>query len=232
MYILAIETTGIHASVALTDGKGSMRELVNEGTLNHLENLVPMIDQVIKEEGILKTDLSYIAVSEGPGSFTGIRIGVTTARSLCQNLGIKGIAVPTLKAFSYDNTGYEGILCPVFDARRNQVYAGAFKWVDGEVEEVVPAGPYIIDEYLGMLEGISCQCMFYGDGVRKYGEKIFETELDVKLAPEERRLQLASNIARMALDNIDSAADFNMLHPEYMRKPEAEQKREERLKNG
>ncbi len=231
MYILALESTGPHASVAIIDENGAVKELNNDGTLNHLENLIPMVDSLLKSEGIGIDEIEKVAVSVGPGSFTGIRIGVTTARSLCQNLGIPGIPVPTLESFAYAVPGFDGIICPMIDARRNQIYGGAFKWNEGIVEDIIPAGPYMIDEFLEKLEGRTEKVMFFADGVKKFGEKIFGTELDAKLAPEDIRLQHASYVAKMAMD-MKEEVSFDELHPEYMRQAEAERKREEKLKNG
>lgn len=231
MYILALESTGPHASVAVIDDKGTVKELNNDGTLNHLENLVPMVEKLLKSEEIDIKEIDKVAVSVGPGSFTGIRIGVTTARSLCQNLGIKGIPVPTLESFAYALPEFDGIIAPMIDARRNQIYGGAFKWTEGKVEDIIPAGPYMIDEFLEMLSGRTEKVMFFADGIKKFGEKIFETELDAKLAPEDIRLQHASYVAKMAMDMAEEVS-FDELHPEYMRQAEAERKREERLKNG
>ena len=84
MYILALESTGPHASVALTDENGNIEEIVNPGRLNHLETMIPMVDQLIKKCGLQLSDVTAVAASRGPGSFTGIRIGVTTARTLAQ----------------------------------------------------------------------------------------------------------------------------------------------------
>lgn len=130
MYILAIETTGPYCSAALIDENGNVTEKSSGGTLNHLQNLIPMIKELLDDCKLQIDDMSAIAVSAGPGSFTGIRIGVSTARALCQAAGKPAIAVPTLKSFVYHMCG-EGaarikIAAPIFDARRNQVYGGAY----------------------------------------------------------------------------------------------------------
>jgi tRNA threonylcarbamoyl adenosine modification protein YeaZ/ribosomal-protein-alanine acetyltransferase len=191
--ILAIETTGPRASVALRPkghGKlgGSDDVFVRAGAddLKHLTTLVPMVDELVSEVGISPAELGAIAVSAGPGSFTGIRIGVATARSLAQNLDLPLIKVPTLETFVYlaggegrpprqaspDTPPQEGndaasviagsdpqstglsvtIVCPVFDARRSQMYAGAY-YLDGngEIVTLVPGGAYFAEEYFAML---------------------------------------------------------------------------------
>ncbi len=233
MYILALESTGHHASVALTDENGSIEEILNPGRLNHLETMVPMIDELMKKCQLQLSDMTAIASSIGPGSFTGIRIGVTTARTLAQALDIGTIGVPTLNAFCYSQREFDGLICPVFDARRNQVYAGAFRWADGRIETVTDPGAYMIDEFLESLQEAGGRHMFFGDGIRVYGERIFEAEPEALLAPEPVRLQRASSVAAMALDiyNREGTQAYGSLLPLYMRKAEAERKLEERLKN-
>lgn len=233
MYILALESTGPHASVALIDKNGNTEEILNPGTLNHLETMVPMVNNLITECNVKLSDIIAVAVSKGPGSFTGIRIGVTTARTLAQALGIETIGVPTLNAFGYNDRQFAGIICPVFDARRNQVYAGAFKWENGILQTITAPGAYMIDEFLTSLKNSGKKHMFFGDGLKVYGEQIFESEIDAVFAPESVRLQRASSVAAMALDiyNMEGTIPYSRLFPEYMRKAEAERRLEEKLKN-
>ena len=128
MYILALETTGAHASVAIINEEGKIAEKVSDSVLNHLQNLMPMTKELLDEQGLSIGDMTAIAASQGPGSFTGIRIGVSSARALAQVTGIETVAVPTLKAFAYNAPDFDGLICPVFDARRSQVFAAAYKW--------------------------------------------------------------------------------------------------------
>lgn len=189
-----METTGPHCSVALIDEKGNVTEKSSGGTLNHLQNLIPMIKALLDDCKLQIDDMTAIAVSAGPGSFTGIRIGVSTARALCQAAGKPAIAVPTLKSFVYhmcadcassgvcalggsdvncsSGTARIKIAVPIFDARRNQVYGGAYVMRaancamggagkqcasencasgGGEIIEVVRGGAYMLDEFLELL---------------------------------------------------------------------------------
>lgn len=208
MYILAMETTGPHCSVALIDENGNVTEKSSGGTLNHLQNLIPMIKALLDDCKLQIDDMTAIAVSAGPGSFTGIRIGVSTARALCQAAGKPAIAVPTLKSFVYHMCadcassgvcalGGSDVNCssgkarikiaaPIFDARRNQVYGGAYvmRAVNcamggageqcasencasggGEIIEVVRGGAYMLDEFLELLAAAlvsDCNSEFLG----------------------------------------------------------------------
>ncbi len=226
MYMLALETTGAHASVAIIDETGRVWEQRSESTLNHLRHLMPMTEALLRKVGLQLSDMTAIAASRGPGSFTGIRIGVSSARALAQVLQVKTIAVPTLQAFAYNMPDYQGLICPVFDARRNQVYAGAYRWANGKIEEVVPGAPYAIDTFLEQVEEASGQPLFFGDGTAAYGDWFQGKEL----APEQLRLQSAASVARLAKDMAQQglAADYESLKPDYMRKAEAERKLEEK----
>ena len=112
MFILAIETTGPYGSVALLDGDGNVLGYeVSRDTMSHLKDLIPMVDTVLKKSGVSKNEINLIAPSVGPGSFTGIRIGVSTARALCQALGIRAVPVPTLEAFCFKESAPAAARC-------------------------------------------------------------------------------------------------------------------------
>lgn len=184
MRLLGIETTGPFCSAAILDG-GDIEERLSEEKLNHLTSLVPMIKELLCDGGYSLGDMDAIAVSAGPGSFTGIRIGVSTARGLNQVSGVPLTSVPTLFAFGCSE--YEGnkagTVCPLLNARRGQVYAGAYN----DFCEIVPGGPYMLDEFLektfaavGRLREAAGdtekndpgRLIFIGDGVDAYSDMI------------------------------------------------------------
>jgi tRNA threonylcarbamoyladenosine biosynthesis protein TsaB len=240
MHILAIETTGPHCSVALIDDTGKVKEAASKGTMNHLQYLMPLTRQLLDDCQLQLDDINAIAVSAGPGSFTGIRIGVSSARALAQVLGCGIIPVETLKTFAYHAPDYDGLICPIFDARRNQVYGGAFAWRDGEIIEAVPGGPYMLDEYLLLLESAIAasgveRVRFFGDGLKPYGQRV-ETwaagrPVESSLAPEEHRFQEAASVAKLSLAEFlkGNARAYETVTPNYMRKAEAQKNLEERL---
>jgi tRNA threonylcarbamoyladenosine biosynthesis protein TsaB len=240
MHILAFETTGPHCSVALIDETGTVKEASSKGTMNHLQFLMPLTQQIIIDCQLQLGDIDVIAVSAGPGSFTGIRIGVSSARGLAQVLGCKVTPVETLKAFAYHVPEYDGLICPIFDARRNQVYGGAYVWLDGEIMEAVPGGPYMLDEYLLLLEkailstGID-RIQFFGDGLKPYGQKVQAWASGhpvlLSIAPEEHRYQEAGSVARLGLaeTNKGNAREYETIFPNYMRIAEAQQNLNDKL---
>jgi tRNA threonylcarbamoyladenosine biosynthesis protein TsaB len=184
-------------------------------------------------------DVDYIAVSEGPGSFTGIRIGVSSARALAQSLGLDTISVPTLKSFLYNVPEYRGVVCPIFDARRSQVYGGAYQWTgEAEYREVVEGAAYDLQQLLVKLEAAAPdEITFFGDGIAPYKEQILKwqdsslnTNVRVLFAEDDVKLQKASSVARLALENFKAGKVRSLydLKPVYMRKAEAERKLEEK----
>ena len=264
MNILAIETTGAEASVAIIDEAGNIAQAISHENLNHLSFLMPLIGEALEKANLKMSDIDVVAASEGPGSFTGIRIGVSSARALAQALNLPCIAVPTLKAFLYnkDENGQayrdvcadvEGIVfCPLFDARRSQVYGGAYAWngsrgaaISEDIAEVVEGKAYMLAEILELLaEKIKCakdgvhykNIIFFGDGVDKYGEDIkkwadesLEENVQIEFAEAERRYQHAVSVAKLAreLSKEERTCHYNDLKPNYMRKAEAERKLEE-----
>lgn len=227
MFILAIETTGPFGSTALLDEKGNVLGCeVSRETMSHLKDLIPMVDTMLKKCGVSKDQIDLLAPSVGPGSFTGIRIGVSTARALCQALGIKAVPVPTLEAFCFkesagmqtasvaarksgDHEAGGTAVCAIINARRGQVYG----MIDGFMEP----GPYmltdVLDVYKSKVEPDGGKLLFYGDGIDAYEKDIIEAlgqpgpgpECCFEFAPKEDRYQDALSVGKWAVERIRQA---------------------------
>ena len=201
---------------------------------SHLQNLTPQIEKVIRDAGITIDDLSAIAVANGPGSFTGIRIGVSTARALSQVKGIPCVPVSSLEALALRAAGRRetgALICPILDARRSQVYGGGYfirEDAEGaaQIEEAVKAGPYTIEEFMELIAGYD-NVFLMGDGIDTCGEKIRELRTSgIAFAPEEIRYQRAEEVAALGAAAFvkGGGVSFDQLKPEYMRLAEAERK--------
>lgn len=237
MYILAIDTTGPIGSVCLCDcssGTGTSQKCdkalpmkITSTTMSHLKNLVPMIDELLSGEDAAKLDIACVAASCGPGSFTGIRIGVSTARALAQAWNVPCISVPTLEVFREKCDGDP--VCVIFNARRGQVY-GACYGGDGEV--LIEPGPYMLTDMLSRIKTLRITPVFYGDGVDAYfdTDEFRDRVSSYKVAPSESRYQMADMTARYAAAKYEKGEtiQYGQLLPDYMRESEAEQ----RLKDG
>lgn len=244
MKILAIETTGKYGSASVIDEAGRVYSAASSEEMNHLRGMITLIDEALREACIDKKELTHVAASVGPGSFTGIRIGVTTARIMSQMLGIPCIAVPTLEAMA---TGVLGkaissgalYVVPVINARRHQTYAGVYEAVfttDHEHQAAIPAmeeKQYMIEELLEELkkktaEYSGASVFFTGDGIDAYGEiiKSIMSEGSYLFAEEDLRYQHAESVAKIALRKAvrGEILSYNELMPEYMRLAEAEQR--------
>ena len=244
MYILAIETTGAFASVALMKDDKIIGQLHGNDRFSHLQNLMPQVEEVIKESKLSLGDIAAIAVSCGPGSFTGIRIGVSSARALSQALNIPCAEVPTLEALAM-NTGVlqsginvssgqednaEALICPILDARRSQIYGGGYFLRDGFPVEMVKAAPYTIKEFLSAVSGYN-QILLLGDGMDAYKEKIQNLRPNGTMtAPENIRYQDAVSVARLGKKIFAETGGsmYQNIKPNYMRLAEAERKLKEK----
>jgi tRNA threonylcarbamoyladenosine biosynthesis protein TsaB len=201
-----------------------------------------MIDELLTERRLEKRDISCVAASEGPGSFTGVRIGVSTARAVAQALRVETVGVSTLESFVYNLPDYRGAVCPIFDARRGEVYCGAY-YVNqaDEIKTLIPGRACRAEELFsaigavnwGGCAGLEKDLIFFGDGVPVYRAKIEEWQavssigdIRISTAPVEFAAQRAPSVARLALAlwRRGLARPFSELKPVYMRMAEAERK--------
>ncbi|MGB9825310.1 MAG: tRNA (adenosine(37)-N6)-threonylcarbamoyltransferase complex dimerization subunit type 1 TsaB, partial [Desulfofundulus sp.] len=152
MLVLGIEAATPVAAVAVVDGERLLAERMVNNRRTHSVNLLPMIKAVLEDAGVGREDLGGIAVSSGPGSFTGLRIGMATAKTLAQVWGLPVVGVGTLDALAHPLTGQGGLICPILNARKDEVYAAVYRTVDGELERL--EGPVAVrpGELAGRLE--------------------------------------------------------------------------------
>lgn len=231
MYILAIETTGAFASVALMHDGKLIGQVEGSDRFSHLQNLMPQIDTVVKDNQLSISDIKAIAVSCGPGSFTGIRIGVSTARALAQILKIPCVAVSSLEALAMRaGDAKRTLICPILDARRSQVYGGGYYIENGFPVEAVKAGPYTIDEFMEAISEYE-SILFMGDGIDTCGQKILAArEEGIEFCVEDIRYQNAITVAKLGEKLLaeGKGQGYNEIQPEYMRIAEAERKLKEK----
>ena len=231
MYILGIETTGAFASAAVMRDDQVTGYIKGNDRFSHLQNLTPQIEKVIKESGIDLAELEEIAVSHGPGSFTGIRIGVSTARALSQILGTPCAAVSSLEALALTAAPMDSgvLVCPMLDARRNQIYGGGYILTEEGPKEEIKAGPYMLDEFMSKTENYR-RILLLGDGTDAYGETIAEASQEkgkfTEFAPESIRYQDAVTVGRLGAKLLQEGKglSYQELLPDYMRQAEAERK--------
>lgn len=244
MKILAIESSGAQASAAiLQDGKVLAYE---EGPfkVTHSETLMPLVARTFAVAGVNKEDIDAIAVSGGPGSFTGLRIGSATAKGLGMALHKPLIHVPTLHAMAYNFLGSGNIIVPIMDARRDQVYTGVFTFAirpdqmidfsifkDSSAMSITELMEYLND--LTGLDGNPPLVVFLGDGVEKYEQTIDElADFNYALAPDELNLQRADSVGLVGMIYYfeGMVTDPDEEAPDYLRLSQAEREAKEKNK--
>ena len=226
-----MDSSGLVASVAYLEDE-KIKGLININyQKTHSQTLMPMLDELLKTLGDDLDSVDYLACANGPGSFTGLRIGVATIKGLGLGLGKKVVEVSTLEALSLNWIGVDGVVCPIMDARRSQVYAAAYKFNDGDVkpEEVIEPVNCEIGELLQKLEALGKKVYFTGDGVPVYREFI-ENNLKVSFVfpSAMNAYQNAANVAVLgkAYAEEGKAKEAAEVTPVYLRKPQAERERE------
>ena len=230
MRILAIESSSLVASVAIVEDGVTLAEYTANFKMTHSQTLLPMIDSMVSLFGIDLSTIDAIAVSGGPGSFTGLRIGSATAKGLGLALDKPLIHVPTLDGTAYNLYGAKGLICPIMDARRNQVYTGIYRF-EQEFEVVMEQDAIDMGELIEKLNGMGERVIFLGDGVPVHEKKIRELmTVPFDLAPAHMNRQRAASVAALgavyfAEGKIETAAEHG---PDYLRKSQAEREREER----
>jgi len=244
MKILAIETSTMLGGIAICDDSAGM---IAEVRLNvkstHSERLMSEIDHILKQSGLSIPDMDAFAVAIGPGSFTGLRIGLGTVKGLSYATGKPIVAVPTLEAFAWNFPFSRYPVCPLLDARRQEVYAALFRWeTDGFVREVDEAAVGIKallkviktgnppsprfdqkDEERFLQEAV----IFTGEGALSYKDEIIsEMEEDALFAPPEKMVPSPANVASLGMKKAlrREFSDPVSLVPWYLRKSEAEMK--------
>lgn len=231
MKILAIDSSGLVATTALLDGDILVGESIIHNKKTHSQTLLPMIRDMLAMAEVEIKEIDVIAAASGPGSFTGLRIGASTAKGLAQALDIPIVAVSALEGLAFNVQGADALACPMMDARRNQTYYGIYD-VSGETPAALQEQTAVpVDEAVGRINEIGKPVIFLGDGVPVFLEQLADTvEVPYRLAADSARYQRASSIAVLGKYYMEQgkgmpAADFA---PIYLRLSQAERERMER----
>lgn len=239
--ILGIDSSGTVASAALLADDVIVAEYTLNNKLTHSQTLLPMIDEVIRMAEADLKDITAIAIAAGPGSFTGLRIGSATAKGMGLVLDIPIIPVPTLEGLAFQMYGTDRLICPIMDARRNQVYTGLYRFDAKQEGNIMGAEDFHvvekqaamdISELLARINAIGSEVIFTGDGIPVFEEVIKEEiEVGYLFAPAFAARQRAAAVAVLGAYYFskgirESAAEHV---PEYLRVSQAERERAKRL---
>ena len=234
MRILGIESSSLVASAAVVENEVTLAEYTVNYKKTHSQTLLPMIDEMMRLLDMEPSAVDAIAVSGGPGSFTGLRIGSATAKGLGLALKKPLIHVPTLDAMAYGLFGASGLICPIMDARRQQVYTGIYRFEE-RFEIVMEQSALAVADLTERLNALGERVIFLGDGVPVYEKQLAETlTVPYCFAPAHVNRQRAASVAALgavyfAEGKTETAAEHK---PDYLRKSQAEREREEKEREG
>ena len=233
MLILAFETSAKACSVALHDGERLLAESYQNTGLTHSQTLMTMAENLLKTCGKGAKDVTHLAVAAGPGSFTGVRIGVAAAKGFAWGAELPVYGVSTLEAMALSLGAFEGHVCACMDARRNQVYNALFLVDNGKLERFSEDRAISLAELKEELEHIDGPIYLVGDGAELTDRTLSADIPALRLPPEHRRHQRASGVALAAIEamNRGESADGAALQPNYLRLSQAERERLEKMKN-
>jgi tRNA threonylcarbamoyladenosine biosynthesis protein TsaB len=232
MRILAIDSSATAASAALVEDGKVLGEFYINTRLTHSQTLMPMIDNVL---GCTQSELSSVdlfAVSAGPGSFTGIRIGVASIKGLAMARNKPCVGVSTLEAMAYNLELTEGTICAVMDARCQQVYNAMFHISGGHLERITPDRALSIEDLAKECENYTKPLFLVGDGAKLCYNNQWFKNLKAVLPPEPLLYQRACGVAKEALTVYEQGGAVTpaALMPIYLRLPQAERELKKRLK--
>ena len=228
MLILALESSAKAASVALMEDESLIAQYSQCCGLTHSRTLLPMVEDMLKNTEKKIADVDLIAVAHGPGSFTGIRIGVSTVKGLAWAYDKKCVGVSTLEAMAWHGVSAGGLICPVMDARRSQVYNALFETDgDGRPVRLTEDRAVSLAELAGELKDYECAPLLVGDGAKLTYDYLTNEGIACRMAPANLLYQSAWGVGMAALGKEAGGADD--LLPVYLRLSQAERERQERL---
>ena len=232
MNILAIESSGLTAGIAVFKDETMVADVNVNYKKTHSQTLVPIMDEVTKMIELDLNTLDAIAVSKGPGSYTGLRIGAATAKGMGLALNIPIIEVPTLNAMAYNFVGTDSLVCPMMDAKRTEVFTGLFDF-EGEKENVILESTALpVKDIVEKINSLNRKVILLGDGAANYRD-IIESELKVPymFAPASRLMQSAGSVGALGIVLFKEGKSVNARDhvPEYLKVSQAERERNEAM---
>ena len=226
MLMLAFESSARPASVALMRDGELIAQYSQYTTLTHSRTLLPMAEDMLKNCDVQISDVDIFAVAHGPGSFTGIRIGVSTVKGLAWASGKPCTGVSTLEAMAWNGISRGGYICPVMDARRSQVYNALFEIKNGKPVRLCDDRPVSLDDLANEIKAIPSPVFILGDGAAVTSSYLTKAGIPFETAPDNLIWQSAWGVAMAALSKTPGDADS--LKPVYLRLSQAERERLEK----
>ena len=239
MKILALDSSGLVASVAVLENENCIAEYTINYKKTHSQTLLPMLDEVSRMIELDLNSIDAIAVAAGPGSFTGLRIGSATAKGLGQALNKPLIGIPTVDGLAFNLYGTDKLICPLMDARRNQTYTGLYEFVRKEEHYELTAlkeqCAVALEDVINCINEMGREVIFLGDGVPVFRAQLEEKiEVPFSFAPPSCNRQRAAAIGSLAFSYAKTGkmATAASHVPDYLRLSQAERERKEEIERG
>ena len=231
MIVLSIDSSSKVATVALLNDDTLLGEYVINDKREHSVLLMPMIENLLKDCELTINDIDGFVVSKGPGSFTGLRIGMATIKGLSFGANKPYISLSSLDGLAYSLSYFNGIICPIMDALRENVYTALYKNEDGEFKNIMEPTPMELPDLLEMLKEKNEEVIFTGDGLLKHKEYIKVNFPNAKFASNHVSFTRASSIGELGLNLLKQGIkDDPNSAPVYLKKPQAERELEKRMR--
>lgn len=235
MRVLSVDSSSKCATCAILDENGVIAECTLNNKREHSVLLMPMIENLLKDSNLTINDIDGYVVSKGPGSFTGLRIGMATIKGLSFGGNKPYVSISSLDGLAHAVSPFDGIICSVMEALRENVYAAMYKMVDGKLQTILEPTSIDIDKLMELVKEKDENIIFTGDGVLKHKEYMEKEYPKASFAPNYLNLIRASSIGELGLEMLKAGIkDDENSSPLYLKQPQAVRELNKRLelKNG
>jgi len=231
MLVLSIDSATESASCAILEGNRLLGEICFNYKKQHSVILMSMVEQLLKNLALNINDIDGFVVSKGPGSFTGLRIGIATVKGLSQGTGKPFLGVSSLDALAYNMAFTAGIICPILDALRGNVYTALYKFNGVTLEKISDYMVISIGELINLLKVYENPCTFIGDAVHLFKNTLIESLPEVRFAPVHLDLVRSSALGELGLNSLalGQQDDIDTFAPLYLRKSQAEREYDKKV---
>ena len=230
MIVLSIDSASKVATAALLDENNLIAEYTINNKLEHSTLIMDIVDKLLKDSDLDIDDVDGFVVSKGPGSFTGLRIGMATVKGLSFGSNKPYISISSLDALAYSLVNFKGIICPIMDALRSSVYTCLYKGNNGTLEKISDYSALELDELIELLKEKGEDVIFTGDAVNKHKDYLLDHLPNAIFAPNHLSIIRASSLGELGLKMLlnNECDDLNS-SPFYLKKPQAQRELEKRL---
>ncbi|MCR1951796.1 tRNA (adenosine(37)-N6)-threonylcarbamoyltransferase complex dimerization subunit type 1 TsaB [Clostridium sp. DSM 100503] len=230
MIVLSIDSASKVATAALLDENNLIAEYTLNNKMEHSTLIMDMIDKLLKDSNLSIDDIDGFIVSKGPGSFTGLRIGMSTVKGLSFGSNKPYISISSLDALAYSLINFDGIICPIMDALRDSVYTCLYKNNNGNLEKLTDYSAFDLDELIEILKEKGEKVIFTGDGLTKHKEYLSNNLPNAYFAPNHLSIIRASSLGDLGIKLLlNNESDELNSSPFYLKKPQAQRELEKRL---